>query len=883
MKFNMHSRGSIAIGLKVNALVEPMGIDTREPMLSWHMSNCARGAEQYAYRVQVATSIIALRHSEPDMWDTDMIREPSQCVKYAGAPLQSATRYYWRIRVWDHRGVSSAWSDPVMFETAMFDEDEWHAKWIRMPADMRAKNPTTVPVFRKELLMVRRARWAAMYISGLGYQEVYINGVKVGESLLDPCNGNHDKTIYYTTYDVSDAFRAGRNCITGMVGQGWESGEPAFIMKLHIIYSNDSEEIFSTDETWDCRPSHIISSSIYQGEEADRRIEDNEWYQPVLHISEEWEKAETVEVPGRLVARTQPAIECIETIAPKLITQPQPGLWLFDFGQNIAGRCKLRVDCQGGTKLLMKHSELLNYDGTICTDNLRTAAATDTYTCRGHGVEEWEPRFTYHGFRYVQIENFEGTPTQRTLTAQVIHTRLEPKGYFSCSDPLLNKIYANSIWGYRDNYHSIPTDCPQRDERMGWLADAHIAADMAMHNFDMEAPFSKYLDDIAETMNADGALPDTVPTYHGTQPGDIMWTIAYHIIAWDLYRHTGHVHILEKHYDKLRLHVMSLITRYDNYNLPECKYGDWIALEKTPKDFINHCALLQMVNLQKKISSAVKNEGDVAFFSEWSETIGKNINSLHYNINRCMYANGSELSYALPIMLNIVPEGDYVRLEKNFIRQINRVREGHLSTGFVGTKPLFESLMKIGELDLALSMVTDVNYPSWGYQVAMGASTIWELWNYATGNDMNSHNHPAQGFIASWLMQTIGGIRLDEETAGWEHFTIKPHLWGNLTNAESIVETAKGRVSCKWEMLDKCYPDKKLRGMNITVQIPIGSTASVYIPKYGRRRPEIKLDGKRAYRSGRVMASQKDIISGCDSGNYVCLELTNGTYEFEVI
>lgn len=883
MKYNMHSRGSVAIGLKANGLTDPLGIDVREPMLSWHMLNCARGAEQYAYRIQMATSVAALRRHECDMWDTDMVRDPSQCVKYAGAPLQSGTRYYWRVRLWDHRGVSSAWADPVMFETSMLDDEDWQAKWIRMPAAMRAANPTTIPVFRKELLMVRRARWAAMYVSGMGYQEVYINGMKVGKNLLDPNNGNLDKTVSYATYDVTELFRAGRNCVTGMVAPGWWSGEPALIIKLHIIYTNDSEEIFSTDESWDCRPSHILSSSIYNGEEADGRIEDDEWYLPTLHISEDWQPAEVMDVPSRLVAQTQPAIECIETIAPKLITQPQPDLWLFDFGQNIAGRCKLAVDCPSGTRLVMKHSELLNYDGTICMDNLRTAAATDAYTCRGRGLEEWEPKFTYHGFRYVQIENYPGMPTQRTLTAQVIHTRLEPKGYFNCSDPLLNKIWSNSIWGYRDNYHSIPTDCPQRDERMGWMADAHIAADMAMHNFDMEAPLGKFLDDIAQTMSDEGTLPDTVPTYFGTQPGDIMWTIAYHVIAWDLYRHTGHVHTLEKHYDKLRLHVMDLLNRYDKGELPECKYGDWIAPEQTPKDFINVCALLQMVNTQRKISSAVKNEQDVAIFSERSEQIGREINAKYYNINRCTYANGSELCYALPIVLNIVPEEDYIRLEKNFMRQIKRMRDGHLSTGFVGTKPLMESLLKIGEVDLGLSMVTDVNYPGWGYQVAMGASTIWELWNYATGNDMNSHNHPAQGFIAAWIMQTIGGIRLDDETAGWEHFTIKPHMWSNLTNAETIIETTKGRVSCKWEMLDKCYPDKNLKGMNMTVQIPIGSTATVYIPKYGRRRPEIRLDGKRAFRAGHVMASQKDIIDGHDAGEYVCLELVNGTFEFEVV
>ncbi|MHB1462892.1 MAG: family 78 glycoside hydrolase catalytic domain [Armatimonadota bacterium] len=883
MKFNMHSRSSVTTGLLVNALAEPLGIDTREPMLSWHMTNCARGAEQYAYRVQMATSVAALRRGDCDMWDTDMIRESSQCVPYAGAPLKSATRYFWRVRVWDHRGVSSAWSDPVMFETAMLEPDDWHAKWIRMPAEMRAAHPTSVPVFRKDFLMVRRIRWAAMYISGVGYQEVYINSVKVGDNLLDPNNGNLEKTVSYSTHDVTEMFHLGRNCITAMVGQGWWSGEPSLIVKLHIIYTNDSEEIVGTDETWDCRPSHIISSSVYQGEEADARLIDDEWYTPVLHINEEWMAAEVSDISSRLVAQTQPAIECIETIAPKLITQPQPDIWIFDFGQNISGRCKLRVEMPGGTRLVMKHAELLNFDGTLNAENLRTAAATDVYTCRGHGTEEWEPKFTYHGFRYVQIENYLGMPTQRTLTAQVIHTRLEPSGYFYCSDPLLNKIYANSIWGYRDNYHSIPTDCPQRDERMGWMADAHITADMAFHNFKMEAPFCKWLDDIAETMTDEGALPDTVPTYHGTQPGDIMWTIAYHIIAWDIYRHTGHVHVLKKHYDKLRLHVTDLLSRYDRCLLPDCKYGDWIAPEETPKDFINHCALLQMVNIQKMISTAVNNEPDIELFTKQSQQLGQDINKRFYNMNRCTYANGSELSYALPIMLGIVPEIDFDRLEKNFVRQIKRMQNGHLSTGFVGTRPLMEALLKVGEVDLALSMVTDIDCPSWAYQVAMGATTIWELWNYATGNDMNSHNHPAQGFIAAYLMQTIGGIKLDENTAGWEHFTVKPHVWGNLTNAEAVVETARGRVSCKWELLDRCFPDKKLKGMNMTVQIPIGTTATVYIPKYGRRRPEIRLDGKRAFRAGRVMASQKDIIRGCDAGNYVCLELVNGTYEFEVI
>ena len=882
MKFNMHHRGSSVIGLKTNAIVNPMGIDTPEPVFSWYMLNCARGAEQYAYQVQMSTSVAALRRGECDMWDTDMIKEPTQCVKYAGVPLKGATRYYWRVRVWDHRGVSSAWSDPAIFETAMLDGN-WGAKWICMPKDMRAANPTTLPIFRKELLIVRRARWAALYVSGLGYQEVYVNGLKVGNSLLDPNNGNLDTSVSYQTHDVTELFKIGRNCITALLAPGWWKQEPSLIIRLHIVYSNDSEEILGTDETWDCRPSHILSSSIYNGEEVDRRVEDEEWYQPALHMSDGWQPAEVSDVSTKLVAQTQPPIECIETIAPKLITQPQPDAWLFDFGQNIAGRCKLRVDFPGGTKIVLKHSELLNPDGTICTDNLRTAQATDVYTCRGRGVEEWEPKFTYHGFRYAQLENFMGTPTQNTLTAQVIHTRLEPAGYFNSSDMLLNKIWTNCIWGYRDNYHSIPTDCPQRDERMGWMADAHIAADMAMHNFAMEAPFSKFLDDIAETMSDEGTLPDTVPTYFGTQPGDIAWTIAYHIISWDLYHHTGHIHTLEKHYEKLRRHVMWLWNRFDTNILPECKYGDWIALEPTPKDFINNCGLLHMIQLHIKIAKVLDKQDDVDFFTQQAERLTQYINRGYYSINKCSYANGSQLSYAYPIILGIVPEEDFIKYEKNFIRQIKRMCNGHLSTGFVGTKILFEALYKIGEIDLGLELITQPSYPSWGYQAAMGATTIWELWNYATGREMNSHNHPAQGFIATWIMQTIGGIRMDDDACGWSHFTIKPHMWNDMTNAETIIETVKGRVSCKWQLLDKCFPDTDMKGMKLFVQVPIGSTASVYIPKYGRRRPEIRLDDKRAFRAGHVMNSQKDIIDGEDLGDCVRLEIVNGTYEFEVL
>jgi alpha-L-rhamnosidase len=615
-------------------------------------------------------------------------------------------------------------------------------------------------------------------------------------------------------------------------------------------------------------------------------------------------------MPGvALSAQMIQPIKVVETLTPQKMTAPKEGIYVFDFGQNFSGWCQIKVSGATGAKVTLKHAELLLPDGTVNQQNLRNAKATDTYVLRGDvltpqpplpkseerrssplprsvgegsGVkaEVWEPRFTYHGFRYVQVEGFPGAPTLDSIRGRVVHTALEPRGSFACSNELLNQIHRNSLWGFRTNFHSVPTDCCQRDERQGWMGDAHMTADMGLYNFDMPPAYTKFLQDIQDAQGEDGRIPDTVPHVWGTNPGDPMWAAAYHFILWDAYRHTGDKRLLAQHYDGLKRYVEMLRRESkDAYIINRNNYGDWVGVAQTPKPLISTGSFYLVTRIVADVAEILGKKDDAKIYRDLCAKIAEAFNAKFYDAQSEQYGNGSQFSNAFPLYLGIVPLEKRETVIAKLMQDITEKHKGHLSTGFIGTKYLLDALTQSGRADTAYAIAAQDTYPSWGYMVKMGATTIWELWKHETGPGMNSHNHPAFGLVSGWFYSTLAGIRPDPQKPGWERVIVQPHVAGDLKWAEASVDTLRGKVAVRW---DVAAMGTESQGIRLKVIVPANATATVYVPKIGRAPYEVKEGNAVLWRDGKITASVKGVRDGKDAGNGVAFEVEAGTYTFEL-
>jgi alpha-L-rhamnosidase len=1021
-------------------LENPLGIDTPQPHFSWQIQHADRSVSQSAYQIQVASRPELLRDGKADMWDSGRVDSPQSLhIRYEGKPLQSRTTYYWRVRVWDHHGVSSAYSQPATFETALMDASEWQAKWVVVPrgggngwhsqfadrvdvtkwvqidlrqpvefqrvvlyparphnwlrdepgfgfpvrfrleasdepdfvqprlladytqadvpnpgaspfpidvgnqqaryvrlvitklhhpADTRplaalaelevldaegrnlalhapvttddqnadsieehdwgrmmltdgvresAPSATFAPLLRREFRVDARVRRARAYVTGLGYYELYLNGQKVGDRVLDPPYTNFHKRIYYSTYDVTLLLRRGDNCVGALLGNGWWKGKPHLLLQMHIEYTDGTEQIITSDGEWRWAKSHILENSLYHGETVDARLEQPRWCEPGFIMQEGvWQTVLVGELLGvTLSAQMMPPIKVTQTLKPKWISEPRPGVFVVDFGQNFSGWCRLRVKGAPGTTVTLKHAEVLFDSGLVNQQNLRSARATDTYILKGGDVEVYEPRFTYHGFRYVQVEGYPGTLTRDDIDGRVVHTAFEQRGQFECSNELLNRIQRNAQWGYRTNWHSIPTDCPQRDERQGWMGDAHMAANMGLYNFTAESAYVKFLRDIADAQGEDGCIPDTVPHVWGTNPGDPQWAGAYLFIAWDMYRHTGAKHLLEQHYEGMKRYVEMLRREAgDSHILTRNNYGDWVAVVETPKHLISTGTYYLSVKTLADIAQVLGKRSDEREYRALCERIADAFHRRFWSAETGQYGNGSQFSNIFPLYLGIVPKEHQQKVLEHVIHDITVNHKGHLSTGFIGTRYLLDTLTMYGRADIAYLVASQDTYPSWGYMVRMGATTIWELWKYEVGPGMNSHNHPAFGLVSGWFYEALAGLRPDPVRGDWEHFTVRPHAVGDLRWAQASTDTVRGKVAVRWEK----RPDAFL----LSVVVPVNSSATVYIPKAGIATPALIEAEGRVWSKGAFIPRVPGVKSARDEGEWMVVEIGSGDYHFKL-
>jgi alpha-L-rhamnosidase len=867
---------AVPTNLKSEYLTDPPGIDVRQPRFGWVLAHSERGQVQTAYQVLVATRPEALARNEGDQWDSGRVAsEESTQVVYAGRPLVSGRTYWWKVRWWDAQGSASPWGGPARFEMGLLDATEWKGQWI-----------AGGNLLRKEFKLEGRVSRARAYVTALGYYELRLNGEKIGDHVLDPGWTTYEKRILYSTYDVTALLRPGANALGAMLGNGWavpparfgppivtRFKSPAFLLQLNIELEGGKTISVVSDTTWKATHGPVVEDSIFDGEVYDARLEQPDWDMPGFNDAS-WTAAQPAASPGgELSAQMMPPIRIVETLVPREMTSPKPGVYVFDLGQNISGWARLRVSGPRGAEVKMRFSELIYENGMINRENIRRAKAEDNYILKGEGTEVWEPRFTYHGFRYVEVTGFPGTPSLDSIRGRVVHTDVRTAGSFSAAHPLLNQIQRIIRWGYLTNLHSVPTDCPQRDERMGWMGDAHVTAEMAMLNFDTAAVYANFLRNIRDIQGEDGTVTDTVPHKYGSRPADPAWGTAYPLLVWYMYERYGDRRILDEYYEGVKKYVEFLRSRAPDHVLRFYHYGDWIAVEKTPGEFVSAAYFYANVELLRNMAELLGRSADVESYKKLSADVREALNKEFYSPRAGDYANGTQTANALALYFGLVPADQRARVMTSLVNNIVYRHDTHLTTGFIGIKYLMRLLSKAGRSDLAYELATRTTYPSWGYMIERGATTLWELWQEKLGPSMNSHNHPMLGSVGYWFISALGGITPD--SPGYRTIRLAPQMARDLGWASATTETVRGRVSCAW----KQSPTE----IRVDVSVPVNATAQVVIPKNLEMREVTVREGDRpVWEKGRYVAGVPGVTGASQEGGAVRIEVGSGSYNFHL-
>ncbi len=864
--FQTSSKGEIRgphppSGLRCEYLENPIGIDVKKPRFSWLLEHSERGQIQTSFQLLVSTDS---SFENPGVWDSGkVISDQSSHLVYEGKSLESNRTYYWKVRYWDKEDVPSPFSRVATFDTGLFNSEDWEGEWIG------GKNQ-----IRKEFSVQGKVRRGRAFICGLGYYELRLNGQKVGNNVLDPGFTTYEKRVLYSTYDITPLLQEGRNAVGVMLGKGWSAPRLLMIQMYIDLEGGERISLFS-DPSWKQIDGPIIQDSLYNGEIYDARLETPGWDNPGFDDSS-WTRVDTGIVPkGALSAQMVQPIQVMDTIVPLKISNPKAGVYVYDMGQNFSGWVELRTSGPRGTKIRLRHAELLYENGMINQENLRSAKAEDVYILKGEGEEIYEPRFTYHGFRYVELTGYPGVPTMETVRGRVVHSAVKQYGNFSCSNPILNQLQRLIIWGQKTNLHSIPTDCNQRDERMGWMGDAQVTAEEAMMNFDMGAFYTKFIRDIRDVQDKEGAITDTVPHIWGQRPADPAWGTAYPLLCWYMYVLYGDRRILEDNYQGIKDYVEYLRSKAENDILEYSYYGDWVAIEKTPGDIVSSFYYYYDVLILTKIAKSLGYTAEIKTYKELAEKIKKAFHKKYFDPGSGTYANGTQTANILPLFLELTPETDRGSVFHNLRNDIVYKNNTHLTTGIIGTKYLMEVLSEFNSTDLAYELATQTTYPSWGFMIVNGATTLWELWQYKTGPSMNSHNHPMLGSVGAWLYRALAGINQKEDTVGFRNIIVQPQIVRDLRYAAGSIFTPLGTISCSWKKED--------RKIDLEVTIPVNTVAEVLIPKLGLENIILKENGKQIFDGVKFLTGIQGIQMVDEAEGSLVIKIGSGRYFFEMV
>ncbi len=874
----------------------PIGIDVLNPRLSWKLKGSGYNVMQTAYSIRVGTD--QRMAGSKLVWQSGKVKsDESVLIRYDGQVLKPGQRYYWQVKVWDNKGRESKWSETAYWETGLLSPTGWKAQWIELSSDTNRYSPS--PHLRKEFTLNKPVKSARVYVTSHGFYELHLNGKKVGDQVLTPGWTSYLKRLQYQVYDVTSMLTTGKNAIGAILGDGWYRGTLAWrnnwgiygkrlglLMQLKIIYNDGSESLIITDGSWKgIIGGAIVMNDIYNGEtyDANRKLtgwnmpgyDDRSWFPVVIGNY----------ALNNIVSSEGVPIRKIEEIKPLRVFRTPKGSLVVDMGQNMVGWLRMKVKGPRGTVVTIRHAEVLDKYGEFYTENYRTAKAQLTYILSGDGEEVYEPRFTFMGFRYAEVSGFPGELTVDNLTGVVVHSDMNRTGNYECSNPLINQLQHNIQWGQKGNFVDVPTDCPQRDERLGWTGDAQAFSRTAAFNYDVYSFFLKWLKDVSADQRPGGEVPVVIPDVLNKQGSPTVetsagWGDVAVIGPWTMYMVYGDKQILENQYSSMKAWVDYIVKQAGEKMIWEkgSIYGDWLFYHPpvnnhpepdghTEHDFIATAYFAYSANLLAKTARELGKAEDEKYYLEIFEKIKKVFN-YEYVTPAGRIGTNSQTSYVLPLMFGLLSDGIKPRAAKFLVEDI-KSRGNHLSTGFLGTIYLCHVLTQNGYTDVAYDLLVQEKYPSWLYPVKMGATTIWERWDGqkpdSTFQDagMNSFNHYAYGAIGDWMYRVSAG--LETLTPGYRNLLIQPHPTNKLDFARASFESQYGHIYSGWE--------RKGESIIVKVEIPANSKATILLPAKS---------ALQVTENGAPLSANKNlsVITGDDSR--VKIEAGSGSYVFEI-
>ena len=827
-----------------------------------------------------------------------MASDESTQRAYEGPALQSGQRYHWQVRAWDGGGTASAWSAPAWWEMGLLEPSDWKASWIEpdLPEDVKTSGPA--PLLRHSFKLGGVVERARAYVTSHGLYELHLNGRRVGDQLFTPGWTSYNKRLQYQTYDVTSLLKTGDNVVGVLLGNGWYRGNLAWedrrnlygehlalLGQIEITYKDGRKETVGSDASWKAATGPLLMSEIYHGETYDARLEKAGWTSSGFDDGQ-WAGVKVADHrKDDLVAPAGPPVRRIEERKPVKIFKTPGGDTVADLGQNMVGWVRLRVQGPAGTTVTLRHAEVLDKEGNFYTANLRKAKATLQYTLKGGGPETFEPLFTFFGFRYVAVDGFPGEVTPDALTGVVVHSDMARASQFETSKTLVNQLQSNIVWGQKGNFLDVPTDCPQRDERLGWTGDAQAFSPTAAFNMDVAAFFTKWLGDVAADQFPSGAVPHVVPNvlpdFAGHEPGGAAgWADAATIIPWNMYLAYGDRRILEVQYESMKRWVGYEKTRAgdDLIWTGDFHFGDWLAFASagmaanaypgatTGTDFIATAFFAHSTDLLRRTALVLGKADDANRYADQLAKI-KEAFRREFVTEGGRVGEGTQTAYALALQFDLLPEAMRPVAAQKLAEDI-RTRK-HLTTGFLGTPYLCHVLSRYGYLDEAYLLLNREEYPSWLYPVTQGATTIWERWDGQKPDgsfqitDMNSFNHYAYGAIGEWMYRVMAGIDTDEAAPGYKHVLIQPQPGGGFTSVKASHETPYGKVGSAWTLQDGRF--------ELAVEVPPNSRATVRLPK---------AQVANVSESGKPLADGNGITGHRQDGSVTVIEVGSGQYRF---
>ena len=858
--------------LKCEYLTDPLGVDLLNPRLSWKIESATNGQKQTAYQIIVSTNKDSIEADTGNLWDTEMVKlNQSTHIIYGGKELHSGEKVYWKVRVWDMDNKPSAWSEISTWEMGL-DSFEWDAKWIGFieykKLKLEERNPAIY--FQKTSQLPDQVKKARAYISGLGYYELHINGKKVGDHVLSPNHTNYDRRqsqenmeessvrdmasrVLYETWDISSYLMEGENLFDVSLGNGWyfqnkreedppySYDTPRFIAQFEIEFEDGTTQQILSDNSWDASFGPIVHNGLYSGEIYDARLEEKKWKKAIIVRPPE----------GKLKAQMSPPDRIIRTIKPISMTLSGENAYTFDLGEMISGWARLKINGPEGTSIRMKFHE---EDGP-------SYGQTDTYILNGNGSETWEPHFVWHAFRYIEV--FSSIPLNLdNITGVVVNTDVKSAGTFESSNELFNKIVENYKRTQLGNLHGgISSDCPHR-ERRGYTGDGQIATQAAILNFDMAAFYTKWINDFQDSQNpTTGYVPNTVPYQGGG--GGTPWGSAYVIMPWYVYLYYGDIDILAQHYSGMK-HWMEYLEEKCNGTgiIDEQNLGEWVppAPTEIPASFVSTAYYYFNLNLMAKIAAILKNLEDAAYFEHLAQLTKDAFNEEYYNESEKSYSIGRQGANVFALGFDLVPENKISEVFKSLVQNIKINTDEHFDTGMMGTPLVLDVLSCYGRIDLAYSMMNQHDYPSFGYAIDQGATTIWETW---LGDA--SHSHPMFGSVCQWFYQALAGINADPKYPGFKHIIIKPQAIGNLDFVKTTHSSVHGEIESAWEWNED--------DLIINISIPTNTTARVILPTNDP--DDVRINNRNVERCENVSFIEF-------SENTVKYEIESGKYNFTI-